>query len=596
MKPYLALVRVNLRLALRERIAIFFNYVFPLIFFFAFGGLLHAERGGVIAQIVTMVLVIGILGNGLFGGGIRAVQDREQNILRRFKVAPISPTPMLVGSIVTGWALYLPAVVMTLTLAHFYYGMRFPERWFSLLVIVSVGVVAFRAIGLIIASVANSAQESQVLIQLVYLPMLFLSGTTFSVTLLPVWAQTIAQFLPATYLVTALQDTIVRRVTLAHNWKPLLILLLTAAVSVFLSAVLFRWEKEEKLRASAKLALVAMVFPSLLLGAWQVHSRDALARSKALYHQIQRGQSLLIRGARIFPGDGRMIESGAVLVQAGKIAEVYTGHEPTGLKAEAIDAFGKTLLPGLIDVQVQLTSPGGIYPPGMFQPAAAAQRELAAYLYCGITAVRSLTDPPEIVLPLESSIVNGERLGAEVLTSRNTLAAYVPLLSVKAAAADLATGGSAALRGTLVEQVGPSDMIRATQAALASARLRSFADTGGFAKATEALLAAYRSGALLAAGSGAGAPLVFHGPSIQRELALWVKAGIAPRDALQAATGNAARLLGLDGRLGTIRKGNDADLLLVDGNPLEDIAALERISEVIFKGERIDRASLLDQH
>ena len=83
--------------------------------------------------------------------------------------------------------------------------MRFPERWLSLLVLVSVGVIAFRAIGLIIASVANSAQESQILVQLVYLPMLFLSGTTFSITLLPVWAQTFAQFLPATYLVTALQ-------------------------------------------------------------------------------------------------------------------------------------------------------------------------------------------------------------------------------------------------------------------------------------------------------------------------------------------------------------------------------------------------------
>ena len=52
--------------------------------------MLHAERGGAtIAMVVTMVLVIGILGNGFFGAGMRAVQEREQNILRRFKVAPI---------------------------------------------------------------------------------------------------------------------------------------------------------------------------------------------------------------------------------------------------------------------------------------------------------------------------------------------------------------------------------------------------------------------------------------------------------------------------------------------------------------------------
>jgi imidazolonepropionase-like amidohydrolase len=75
-----------------------------------------------------------------------------------------------------------------------------------------------------------------------------------------------------------------------------------------------------------------------------------------------------------------------------------------------------------------------------------------------------------------------------------------------------------------------------------------------------------------------------------------VRAGIPPAVALQAATSNAARLLKLDDRVGSIRRGNDADLLIVDGNPLEDITATERISMVVFKGERIDRTELFDQH
>jgi imidazolonepropionase-like amidohydrolase len=77
---------------------------------------------------------------------------------------------------------------------------------------------------------------------------------------------------------------------------------------------------------------------------------------------------------------------------------------------------------------------------------------------------------------------------------------------------------------------------------------------------------------------------------------LWVQAGIPPAVALQAATFNAARLLRADNRIGSIRPGNDADLLVVDGNPVEDITATERISLVVFKGERIDRTELFDQH
>ena len=67
---------------------------------------MHAERGAAITMVIAMVLIIGILGNGLFGAGIRAVQEREANILRRYKVTPISPAPLLVASVVTGWILY----------------------------------------------------------------------------------------------------------------------------------------------------------------------------------------------------------------------------------------------------------------------------------------------------------------------------------------------------------------------------------------------------------------------------------------------------------------------------------------------------------
>ena len=136
-----------------------------------------------------MVLSIGILGSGFFGAGIRAVQDRETNILRRFKVAPISAAPMLVASLLTGLLNFLPSAVMMVLLSHFIYGMAFPERWISLLIFVSLGALAFRAMGLMIASVVNSMQESQIVIQLMYFPMLFLSGTTIPLSVLPNWVQ-----------------------------------------------------------------------------------------------------------------------------------------------------------------------------------------------------------------------------------------------------------------------------------------------------------------------------------------------------------------------------------------------------------------------
>ena len=109
------------------------------------------------------------------------------------------------------------------------------------------------------------------------------------------------------------------------------------------------------------------------------------------------------------------------------------------------------------------------------------------------------------------------------------------------------------------------------------------------------LLKAWHAGVMLVTGSDAGNFLVLHGPTVQREIELWVAAGIPPAVALQAATLNAAKLLRADQRIGTIEKGKEATLLIVDGNPLQDVHALSAVSTVLLKGERVARPDLFDQ-
>src|SRR5271155_1386505 len=235
MKAYKALIALDLKLALRNRSVIFFNYLFPLTFFFIFGQAMHGERGAAMTVVIAMVLVIGILGNGLMGAGIRAVQEREANILRRYKVCPITPAPLLVASVVTGWILYMPNVLLIFSLAHFLYGMPWPQTMGSILLFISVAIAGFRAIGLILAAVTNSMQESQLLVQLVYLPMLFLSGATFPLSMFPPWLLVVTQFVPATYMVVGIQGMLLRDEGIGANLQPTLALALTAFVGLFIS-------------------------------------------------------------------------------------------------------------------------------------------------------------------------------------------------------------------------------------------------------------------------------------------------------------------------------------------------------------------------
>jgi imidazolonepropionase-like amidohydrolase len=100
------------------------------------------------------------------------------------------------------------------------------------------------------------------------------------------------------------------------------------------------------------------------------------------------------------------------------------------------------------------------------------------------------------------------------------------------------------------------------------------------------------AGVLLLAGTDVGVPLQIPGISLHVELERLVEAGLTPLEALQAATLNPARVLGLSDSLGTIEPGKLADLVLLDANPLEDISNTRRIRAVLADGRFFRRADL----
>jgi imidazolonepropionase-like amidohydrolase/ABC-type multidrug transport system permease subunit len=726
MKPYIALIKIDLKLAMRNRAVIFFNYLFPLIFFFIFAQANHAEQGGAITQIVAMVATIGVIGNGLFGAGMRAVQERENNTLRRYKVTPIGPLPLLVASMATGLMLYLPYVVLMLTLATQIYHMPVPKELIPMLIFISIGVVAFRSLGLIIASVVNSMQESVILVQILYFAMLFLSGATFPITDMPHWVQIVTQFIPASYLVSGLEGILLRNEGLVQNASSVIALFVAIIVATFVCTKIFRWEKEEKLKPAAKLWVVAALLPFFVLGGIQAYTNDNVEKAKITERMSRRDRTRLIRNARIFIGDGKIIESGSILIKRGKIEAIYEGAapDPKTLDADPLEASGKTILPGLVDVHTHIIAPGGI-PDASYNPNSDKYflGALAAYLYSGVTAVKSVGDPLDRVLTVRTLVNSGSRLGSEfficgpLFTTENghgteyfkrmpkqyqaqalaqftrlpktpeegrkmvddlkakgvdgvkailetgaagtnfnrldinilnaiadesrkqglpitvhtgdskdvadALAAgvngiehgsfrdkipdelfaqmakqgvyYDPTLSVAEGFRDLRDHNPFLLSRSLVQQVGPKSLLDSTMKYLKSGAKDNFDFPISLPIGQENLVRAWKAGVTLVTGSDAGNPMVFHGPTTQREIELWVEAGIPANIAIQAATSNSAKFLGAGNRFGTIQKGYEATLLVVDGNPLQDPRALESISNVFLKGERVDRSELFDQ-
>jgi imidazolonepropionase-like amidohydrolase len=100
------------------------------------------------------------------------------------------------------------------------------------------------------------------------------------------------------------------------------------------------------------------------------------------------------------------------------------------------------------------------------------------------------------------------------------------------------------------------------------------------------------AGVRILAGTDAGSVLIYPGFSLHEELALLVEAGLSPRQALWSATAGPAQFAGMADSVGSIAVGRVADLVLLDGDPLADIANTRRIRAVIQRGRAYGRATL----
>ena len=109
-----------------------------------------------------------------------------------------------------------------------------------------------------------------------------------------------------------------------------------------------------------------------------------------------------------------------------------------------------------------------------------------------------------------------------------------------------------------------------------------------FEKELEIVGALHRAGIPVVAGTDQTVP----GYSLHREIELYVQAGFTPMEAIQAATIVPARVMGLDRESGTVEKGKRGDLILIDGNPLEDIHNTRNVEFVISNGVMYHTAEL----
>jgi len=290
LRNFASLTRMRIQLALRNRMFFFFSVVFPLGMFFLYAGIFAKGNPRVVSFFLGPVIALNVMGS-FWGLSAMLVTFREQGILRRFHVSPVTAADMLASSILANYLLTLPTVLIELLFARVIFHVMNLGDLLSLFVLVTVGTVSFASLGLVVASVTNTMQETQVLNQLIWLPLIFLSGATLPIAYLPKVAQSVAVFLPATYLVTGLQGAMYSSFPVWRLLTQILALALWTLLTFFVATQLFRWEPESKIPRSAKLWVLATALPFFLLGVWENKNGQILTQAQAAYRSLDRPSS-----------------------------------------------------------------------------------------------------------------------------------------------------------------------------------------------------------------------------------------------------------------------------------------------------------------
>jgi hypothetical protein len=262
------LMLVRMRLALRNKAFFFFSLVMPMIFLFGAVTMFGKGAGSWVGYILGAVLTLTVMGS-FWGLSVQLVTFREQGILRRFRLAPVGAGPMLASSILSNYFMTLPTVVFEYLICRWGFHMHTWGNLWAIFILVTFGSAAFSAFGLIVASVTNTMQETQMINNLIWSGFLFLSGATIPLAIFPGWLQRCALFIPATYLATGLEWSATNLASLREIATDVIALAIGCYVAFEISRQLFRWEPEAKAPRRAKLWVVAAMVPFIAFGIYE---------------------------------------------------------------------------------------------------------------------------------------------------------------------------------------------------------------------------------------------------------------------------------------------------------------------------------------
>jgi ABC-2 type transport system permease protein len=241
-------LRTEQRLYWRSRELAFFTFALPIVFFVLLGSVYgDDEIDGVdgSAYLLAGILGYGVSATAFAGLAIMTVIRREDGVLKRLRGTPLSPWAYLLAVIGSTLLVFAIEAVSLVVLGRLLFDVPFPEQWLSVVLTLLLGGLAFAALGLGLTGAIRSAEGASAVVNAIYLPMAFISGSFFSATAFPPVVEAIADVLPLTYFIELTRDVLLKNEDIWSNPTAVAAVAAWGAAGAVAALRWFRWEPQE---------------------------------------------------------------------------------------------------------------------------------------------------------------------------------------------------------------------------------------------------------------------------------------------------------------------------------------------------------------
>jgi ABC-2 type transport system permease protein len=233
--------RLERRMFWRNPTAAFFSFVLPLLFLFLFGAIFSGD------QKTLNVIVPGILGMSVMSTTFNALAMnitflREEGVLKRIHGTPLPAGSYLAGVAANAVSNAAVQVVIVVVAGKLFFGLGWPKDWLVLCVFAAVGVATLAALGVAFSHVIPNFDAAPAYTNIVFLPVIFISGVFYDVDTAPQFLRDIAQVLPLTHIIDGLSAALVTGATLADHAGDLAVVAAWGVVGVVFAVRGFSWD------------------------------------------------------------------------------------------------------------------------------------------------------------------------------------------------------------------------------------------------------------------------------------------------------------------------------------------------------------------